>query len=159
MAIAKEKLIGMYRTMVRIRTFEERVAREFAAGNVPGFVHLYVGEEAVATGADNDECYVSSNNNLAGLIKANATNDWAFEARVMINQITTAQGVFVGLSEEAGSGVDFMTDDTMAMKVLDSIGFQIVQPTDAAAIWQTEITLNGGARVAVSATAGTAANG
>ena len=51
MAIAKEKLIDMYRTMVRIRVFEERVRKEFAAGNIPGFVHLYTGEEAVAVGA------------------------------------------------------------------------------------------------------------
>ena len=51
MAIAKEKLIDMYRTMVRIRTFEERVDKEFAVGNIPGFVHLYSGEEASATGA------------------------------------------------------------------------------------------------------------
>ncbi len=51
MAVEKEKLIDMYRTMVRIRTFEERVRKEFAAGNIPGFVHLYTGEEAVATGA------------------------------------------------------------------------------------------------------------
>lgn len=51
MAIAKEKLIDMYRTMVRIRRFEERVAREFADGNIPGSVHSYIGEEAVATGA------------------------------------------------------------------------------------------------------------
>jgi TPP-dependent pyruvate/acetoin dehydrogenase alpha subunit len=36
--------------MVRIRAFEERVSREFAAGNIPGFVHLYIGEEATATG-------------------------------------------------------------------------------------------------------------
>jgi len=50
-AIEKEKLIDMYRRMVRIRTFEERVAKEFAAGNIPGFVHLYSGEEATATGA------------------------------------------------------------------------------------------------------------
>jgi len=50
-AIEKEKLINMYRTMVRIRTFEERVSKEFAAGNVPGIVHLYIGEEATATGA------------------------------------------------------------------------------------------------------------
>jgi len=47
----KEKLIDMYRTMVRIRTFEERVRKEFRAGNIPGFAHLYTGEEAVATGA------------------------------------------------------------------------------------------------------------
>ena len=51
MAMPKEKLIDMYRTMVRIRRFEERVVREFADGNIPGSVHVYIGEEAVATGA------------------------------------------------------------------------------------------------------------
>jgi pyruvate dehydrogenase E1 component alpha subunit len=51
MAIEKEKLIDMYRVMVRIRTFEERVVKEFAAGNIPGAAHLYAGEEAVAAGA------------------------------------------------------------------------------------------------------------
>ena len=51
MAIEKEKLNWMFRTMVRIRRFEERVAQEFADGNIPGSVHLYIGEEAVATGA------------------------------------------------------------------------------------------------------------
>jgi 2-oxoisovalerate dehydrogenase E1 component len=51
MAIEKEKLIEMYRTMVRIRAFEERAAKEFAMGNIPGHAHLYTGEEAVATGA------------------------------------------------------------------------------------------------------------
>jgi len=51
MAIEKEKLIDMYRVMVRIRVFENRVYKEFAAGNIPGFVHLYAGEEAIAAGA------------------------------------------------------------------------------------------------------------
>jgi pyruvate dehydrogenase E1 component alpha subunit len=51
MAIEKEKLIDMYRVMFRIRTFEERVSKEFGAGHIGGFVHLYTGEEAVATGA------------------------------------------------------------------------------------------------------------
>ncbi|MBA7507870.1 Acetoin:2,6-dichlorophenolindophenol oxidoreductase subunit alpha [subsurface metagenome] len=51
MAIEQEKLIDMYRVMVRIRTFEDRVRKEFAAGNIPGFVHSYCGEEAIATGA------------------------------------------------------------------------------------------------------------
>ena len=51
MAIENKKLIDMYRIMVRIRVFEERVSKEFAAGNIPGFVHLYIGEEATATGA------------------------------------------------------------------------------------------------------------
>jgi len=51
MPVEKEKLIGMYQTMVRIRVFEERVSKEFAAGNIPGFVHVYIGQEATATGA------------------------------------------------------------------------------------------------------------
>jgi pyruvate dehydrogenase E1 component alpha subunit len=49
--MSKEKTIDLYRTMVRIRRFEERVSREFADGKIPGSVHVYIGEEAVATGA------------------------------------------------------------------------------------------------------------
>jgi TPP-dependent pyruvate/acetoin dehydrogenase alpha subunit len=51
MAVEKEKLIWMYRTMERHREFEERVAEEFNEGNVPGFVHLSQGQEAIAAGA------------------------------------------------------------------------------------------------------------
>jgi pyruvate dehydrogenase E1 component alpha subunit len=50
MAIEKEKLIDMYRTMVRIRLFEDKIAEDFAAGKIPGFVHLSAGQEANATG-------------------------------------------------------------------------------------------------------------
>ncbi|MEA4848403.1 MAG: pyruvate dehydrogenase (acetyl-transferring) E1 component subunit alpha, partial [Clostridiaceae bacterium] len=35
--------------MLKIRFFEERVEKLFLAGEIPGFVHLYIGEEAVAT--------------------------------------------------------------------------------------------------------------
>jgi pyruvate dehydrogenase E1 component alpha subunit len=63
MDLTNEQLIKMYTTMVKIRTFENRVAELFAAGKVPGFVHLYVGEEAVATGVcENltDKDYITS---------------------------------------------------------------------------------------------------
>ena len=46
----KTNLLNAYRTMKQIREFEERVHVEFATGDIPGFVHLYAGEEAVATG-------------------------------------------------------------------------------------------------------------
>jgi pyruvate dehydrogenase E1 component alpha subunit len=36
--------------MRTIREFEERLHREFATGDIPGFVHLYAGEEAIAAG-------------------------------------------------------------------------------------------------------------
>jgi len=36
--------------MVTIRFFEQTVEKHFLAGEIPGFVHLYIGEEAIATG-------------------------------------------------------------------------------------------------------------
>jgi pyruvate dehydrogenase E1 component alpha subunit len=42
--------LALYRTMLTIRLFEQRVAREFRTGEIPGFVHMYIGEEAVAAG-------------------------------------------------------------------------------------------------------------
>lgn len=45
-----EQMLDTYRTMRLIRDFEERVHTEFATGDLPGFVHLYAGEEAVAAG-------------------------------------------------------------------------------------------------------------
>ncbi len=50
MEIGKDKLIEMLRTMLTIRNFETKTAELFGKGHIPGFVHLYVGEEAVATG-------------------------------------------------------------------------------------------------------------
>jgi len=50
MTLTNEEMIGMYTTMTKIRMFEGRVAEYFADGKIPGFVHLYVGEEAVAAG-------------------------------------------------------------------------------------------------------------
>jgi TPP-dependent pyruvate/acetoin dehydrogenase alpha subunit len=48
--IDKAKLLEMYERMVQIRTFEDAAGKNFADGLVPGFVHLYAGEEAVAVG-------------------------------------------------------------------------------------------------------------
>jgi pyruvate dehydrogenase E1 component alpha subunit len=48
--IENDKLLAMYKTMLKIRLFETRVGELFAAGKLPGFIHLYIGEEAVATG-------------------------------------------------------------------------------------------------------------
>lgn len=44
------ELVEAYRAMRMIRVFEERVHAEFATGDIPGFVHLYAGEEASAVG-------------------------------------------------------------------------------------------------------------
>jgi pyruvate dehydrogenase E1 component alpha subunit len=46
-----EHLQGLYRQMLLIRRFEEEAARAYAEGKVGGFLHLYIGQEAVAVGA------------------------------------------------------------------------------------------------------------
>jgi pyruvate dehydrogenase E1 component alpha subunit len=50
MQLSREELLRAYRSMCTIRQFEERVHAEFATGDIPGFVHLYAGEEASAVG-------------------------------------------------------------------------------------------------------------
>ena len=50
MSINKEKMLDVYATMKKIRMCEDRVAGLFAEGKLPGFVHLYAGEEAIAAG-------------------------------------------------------------------------------------------------------------
>ena len=48
MAISNEQMKDMYVKMRRIRDFESTAAKLFAEGKIPGFVHLYLGEEAIA---------------------------------------------------------------------------------------------------------------
>ena len=48
--LSREELLQSYRRMKIIREFEERLHIEFGNGEIPGFVHLYAGEEASAVG-------------------------------------------------------------------------------------------------------------
>ena len=50
MALSKEQMLRAYRKMKQIRTFEERIHVENTTGEIPGFTHLYAGEEAMAVG-------------------------------------------------------------------------------------------------------------
>lgn len=50
MKTTPEKASWMYQKMLEIRYFEDKVHELFAQGNLPGFVHLYAGEEAIAVG-------------------------------------------------------------------------------------------------------------
>ena len=46
----RDELLQVYQTMRTIREFEERLHVDFSRGDIPGFVHLYAGEEASAAG-------------------------------------------------------------------------------------------------------------
>ncbi len=50
MNLSKKLVLSLYRKMLEIRRFEEKVQELYRRGVLPGFVHLYIGEEAVAVG-------------------------------------------------------------------------------------------------------------
>ncbi|HMV66279.1 MAG TPA: pyruvate dehydrogenase (acetyl-transferring) E1 component subunit alpha [Myxococcota bacterium] len=49
--VTREQLLAWYRTMLLIRRFEELAAKAYTLKRILGFCHLYIGQEAVATGA------------------------------------------------------------------------------------------------------------
>lgn len=68
-ALSREELVQMYRTMILIRHFEETAVAYSKQGHVIGNMHMYVGEEAVATGickALTKEDYVASTHRCDG---------------------------------------------------------------------------------------------
>ncbi|HZG70773.1 MAG TPA: thiamine pyrophosphate-dependent dehydrogenase E1 component subunit alpha [Chondromyces sp.] len=59
----KEKAYWIYTKMNEIRMFEDQVHTIFSTGTIPGFVHLYAGEEAIAVGVCahlNNDDYITS---------------------------------------------------------------------------------------------------
>ncbi len=48
--ISKTQLLELYRLMRLIREFERECERQYTRGNIKGFLHVYTGEEAIATG-------------------------------------------------------------------------------------------------------------
>ncbi|HLI34035.1 MAG TPA: thiamine pyrophosphate-dependent dehydrogenase E1 component subunit alpha [Terriglobia bacterium] len=50
MNVSKELVLSLYRAMAEIREFELKAREIFRSGRMPGFIHLYVGEEAIAAG-------------------------------------------------------------------------------------------------------------
>ena len=68
-----EVLRDLHRRMVRIRLFEGRAAGRISeAGRMPGFIHLYVGQEAVAAGA----CAALRDDDSGQLHASGATAIW-----------------------------------------------------------------------------------
>ncbi len=51
MAPTKEQSVEAYRLMKTIRRFEEKCAEHYSAGDIGGFLHLYIGQEAIAAAA------------------------------------------------------------------------------------------------------------
>jgi len=63
MEYSEEFLLSLYEIMQKIRKFEQAAEQLFLEGKLPGFIHLYIGEEAIATGimaALNNDDYITS---------------------------------------------------------------------------------------------------
>lgn len=63
MKYSKKQILDFYRTMLRIRLFEERIVYMYARGEVPGLAHLSIGQEACAVGTCanlREDDYISS---------------------------------------------------------------------------------------------------
>lgn len=82
----RAELLSAYRRMRLIRTLEERVAVLYAAGDIPGFVHTSVGQEAVAVGALSrvrDDDVITSTHRGHGHVLAKGLDPKAMFAELM----------------------------------------------------------------------------
>src|SRR6187455_3799955 len=63
-SIARDTLKDFLRDMLLIRRFEEKVEERFRAGELPGFLHVAIGQEAVAVGVcaalEEDDVFAST---------------------------------------------------------------------------------------------------
>lgn len=75
-SLAREQLIGFLAEMLLIRRFEEKVTERFRAGDLAGFLHAAIGQEAVAVGvcgALEDGDVIGSTHRAHGHVLANGT--------------------------------------------------------------------------------------
>ncbi|MEX5612894.1 thiamine pyrophosphate-dependent enzyme, partial [Pseudomonas protegens] len=93
--LTTDQLLHAYRVMRTIRAFEERLHVEFATGEIPGFVHLYAGEEASAAGVmahlRDDDC-IASNHRGHGHCIAKGVDVFGMMAEIYGKKTGVCQG-------------------------------------------------------------------
>ncbi|MGY3171457.1 TPP-dependent pyruvate/acetoin dehydrogenase alpha subunit [Pseudomonas sp. TE12234] len=93
--LTADQLLRAYQVMRTIRVFEERLHVEFATGEIPGFVHLYAGEEASAAGVmahlGDDDC-IASNHRGHGHCIAKGVDVYGMMAEIYGKKTGVCQG-------------------------------------------------------------------
>ena len=93
--LTSDQLLHAYQVMRTIRIFEERLHVEFATGEIPGFVHLYAGEEASAAGVmahlGDDDC-IASNHRGHGHCIAKGVDVYGMMAEIYGKKTGVCQG-------------------------------------------------------------------
>jgi len=94
-SLTHDQLLHAYQVMRTIRAFEERLHVEFATGEIPGFVHLYAGEEASAAGVmahlGDDDC-IASNHRGHGHCIAKGVDVYGMMAEIYGKKTGVCQG-------------------------------------------------------------------
>ncbi|MFW9801749.1 MAG: thiamine pyrophosphate-dependent dehydrogenase E1 component subunit alpha [Candidatus Thorarchaeota archaeon] len=95
MLVEKERLVELYATTLKIRLFEEKVWELFSQNLIPGTVHLYLGQEAVAAGVINaleDRDWVQSTHRGHGHVIAKGANMNAAMAELLGRRTGSCKG-------------------------------------------------------------------
>src|SRR5687768_12709394 len=134
------KLLDMYERMVQIRIFEDLAGKNFADGLVPGFVHLYAGEEAVAVGVCShltDRDYITSTHRGHGHCIAKGVEIDGMVAELMGKATGTCNGKggsmhiadvhkgMLGANGIVGAGIPLAAGAALTAKTLGTGGVAI----------------------------------
>jgi TPP-dependent pyruvate/acetoin dehydrogenase alpha subunit len=138
--IDSAKLLDMYERMVQIRVFEDLAGKHFADGLVPGFVHLYAGEEAVAVGVCShltDRDYITSTHRGHGHCIAKGVELKGMCAELMGKATGTCKGKggsmhiadvdkgMLGANGIVGAGLPLAAGAALTAKVLGTGGVAV----------------------------------
>lgn len=104
--LSAEEKIELYRQMIRIRRFEERSLRVYQGGNIGGFLHLYIGQEAIAVGTcslmgDDDHVITTYRDHGHALAVGMSMNECMAELT----------GKYTGCSKGKGGSMHFFAPD------------------------------------------------
>ncbi len=128
-----ERELRLLARMVRIRLFEEQLQQLFGKGQLPGFVHLYVGEEAIAVGACSvlrDDDKITSTHRGHGHLIAKGAEPALMMAEIMGKRTGLCQGKggsmhiadyslgILGANGIVGGGIPIATGSALADSVL-----------------------------------------
>lgn len=123
----KEQLVNFYETMFKMRRFEEEVFEFYKKGMMAGLAHLYLGEEAVATGvcaALNEDDYIASTHRGHGHLVARGADTDRMMAEIL--------GKETGYSNGKGGSMHIMAMDKGILGANGIVGGGIPIATGAA---------------------------
>jgi TPP-dependent pyruvate/acetoin dehydrogenase alpha subunit len=147
MALTKEQLLDAYRSMRTIREFEDNIHRENTTGEIPGFLHLYCGQEANAVGVCmnlDEKDYIASNHRGHGHCMAKGADvegmmlelygkaDGLCKGRGGSMHIADTSKGIIGANGIVGAGAPLATGAALSAQILGTGGVAVSFQGDGA---------------------------